>query len=210
MARYTGPVCRLCRREGEKLFLKGDRCHTPKCAIERRGDRGGPGARGFSRRRATEFATQLREKQKARRLYGVLERQFRRHFKRASRVTGATGERLLQELELRIDNVVYRMGFAISRAQARQLINHGHFLLNGRKHTIPSATLRAGDKVEVREKSRSLAAIVGALDRADAMGRPDWVRVTPEDFAGTVAALPDRDHIDATVNEQLVVEFYSR
>ena len=208
MARYTGPVCRLCRREGEKLFLKGDRCHTPKCAIERRGGPGG--GRGFSRRRPTEYAVQLREKQKARRLYGVLERQFRRHFKRASRVTGATGERLLQELELRIDNVVYRMGFAISRAQARQLVNHGHFLLNGRKHTIPSARLRAGDKVEVREKSRSLTAIVSALDRADAMGRPEWIQVQPEEFSGTVATLPDRDHIDATVNEQLVVEFYSR
>ena len=210
MARYTGPVCRLCRREGEKLFLKGDRCHTPKCAIERRGDRGGPGARGISRRRATEYAMQLREKQKARRLYGVLERQFRRYFKRASRGAGARGERLLQELELRMDNVVYRMGFALSRAQARQLVNHGHFVLNGRKHTIPSATLRVGDKVQLREKSRRLDAIAGALSRADAMGRPAWVNVTPDEFSGEVTALPERDHIDATVNEQLIVEFYSR
>ena len=210
MARYTGPVCRLCRREGEKLFLKGDRCHTPKCAIERRGDRGGPGARGISRRRATEYAMQLREKQKAPRLYGVLERQFRRYFKRASRGAGARGERLLQELELRMDNVVYRMGFALSRAQARQLVNHGHFVLNGRKHTIPSATLRVGDKVQLREKSRRLDAIAGALSRADAMGRPAWVHVTPDEFSGEVTALPERDHIDATVNEQLIVEFYSR
>ncbi len=210
MARYTGPVCRLCRREGEKLFLKGDRCHTPKCAIERRGDRGGPGARGLSRRRATEFAVQLREKQKARRLYGVLERQFRRYFKRASRGSGSRGERLLQELELRVDNVVYRMGFALSRAQARQLVNHGHFLLNGRKHTIPSATLKVGDQLQVREKSRGLDLIASALTRADAMGRPAWLHVTPDEFSGRVSALPERDHIDATVNEQLIVEFYSR
>ncbi len=153
---------------------------------------------------------QLREKQKARRLYGVLERQFRRYFKRASRGAGARGERLLQELELRMDNVVYRMGFALSRAQARQLVNHGHFVLNGRKHTIPSATLRVGDKVQLREKSRRLDAIAGALSRADAMGRPAWVQVTPDDFSGEVTALPERDHIDATVNEQLIVEFYSR
>ena len=210
MARYTGPVCRLCRREGEKLFLKGDRCHTPKCAVERRGDRGGPGARGFSRRRPTEYAVQLREKQKARRLYGVLERQFRRYFRRASRVSGPTGERLLQQLELRVDSVVFRMGFALSRAQARQFVTHGHFLLNGRKHTIPSAILKVGDTVQVREKSRGVGDIMSAIDRADAMGRPEWLQVVTEEFSGSVMAIPEREQIDATVNEQSVVEFYSR
>ena len=154
MGRYTGPVCRLCRREGEKLFLKGDRCHTPKCAIERRGDRG-PGMPSLSRRRPTEYATHLREKQKARRTYGVLERQFVRHFRDAMRGAGARGERLLQSLELRMDSIVFRMGFALSRAQARQLITHGHFELNARKHDIASAVLRPGDQgLGATEESR--------------------------------------------------------
>ena len=210
MARNTGPACRLCRREGEKLFLKGDRCHSPKCAIERRGDRGGPGMHGFSRRRPTEYSAHLREKQKARRLYGVLERQFRRHFKVASSQGGPRGERLLQQLELRMDNIVYRMGFALSRRQARQLITHGHFQLNGRKHDIPSAVLKEGDAVAVRVKSREIDCIKNAQDRAEAMGRPDWLIVDAEALAGTVAAVPSRDQIDATINEQLIVEFYSR
>jgi small subunit ribosomal protein S4 len=210
MARYTGPTCRLCRREGEKLFLKGDRCHSPKCAIERRGDRGGPGMQGMGRRRPTEYSVQLREKQKARRIYGVLERQFRRHFREAVRAGGARGERFLQQLELRMDNVAYRMGFALSRSQARQLITHGHLLLNDRKHDIPSAVLRAGDKVAVREKSRELDCIKNALDRAEAIGRPAWVAVSSEEFAGTVTAAPAREEIDATLNEQLIVEHYSR
>ena len=210
MARYTGPACRLCRREGEKLFLKGDRCHSPKCAIERRGDRGGPGMPTMGRRRPTEYSIQLREKQKARRMYGVLERQFQRHFREAMRAGGARGERLLQQLELRMDNVVYRMGFALSRVQARQLVTHGHFLLNDRKHNVPSAILRAGNTVAVREKSRELDCIKNALDRAEAMGRPAWVAVPAGEFAGTVTAIPAREEIDATVNEQLIVEYYSR
>jgi small subunit ribosomal protein S4 len=210
MARYTGPVCRHCRREGEKLFLKGDRCHTPKCAIERRGDRGGPGMQTMSRRRPTEYAIQLREKQKARRTYGVLEKQFRRYFKAAARGSGSRGDRFLQMLELRMDSVVYRMGYALSRQQARQLITHGHFLLNGRKHTVPSANLKPGDSVTVREKSRNLDCVKNALDRAEAMGRPGWLAVVPEEFSGTVSAIPERDQIETTVNEQLIVEYYSR
>ncbi len=210
MARYTGPVCRLCRREGEKLFLKGDRCHTPKCAIERRGDRGGPGARGFSRRRPTEYAIQLREKQKARRIYGVLERQFRRHYRTAGKQSGARGERLLQLLELRADSVVYRMGFGLSRAHARQIIRHGHIELNNRKHDIPSAVLRVGDRIRLRQKSRNIDAIKNAMDRAESLGRPAWLSVDLEAFEGTINAIPDRNQIDATLNEQLIVEFYSR
>ena len=209
MGRYTGPVCRLCRREGEKLFLKGDRCHTPKCAIERRGDRG-PGMPSLSRRRPTEYATHLREKQKARRTYGVLERQFLRHFRDAMRGAGARGERLLQSLELRMDSIVFRMGFALSRAQARQLITHGHFELNARKHDIASAVLRPGDQVSVRPKSRDLDCIRNAIDRAEAMGHPAWLTVVPEEFSGKVEKVPEREEIDATINEQLIVEFYSR
>ena len=210
MARYIDPVCRLCRREGEKLFLKGDRCHTPKCAIERRGDRGGPGMHGMSRRRPTEYAVQLRAKQKARRIYGVLEQQFRRHFEQASKVGGSRGEQLLRLLEMRMDNVVYRMGFATSRRQARQLVTHGHFVLNGRKHDIPSAVLSVGDVVAVRERSRSMDIIRTALERADAMGRTGWVSVQPDAFTGTVSGAPEREQIEGTLNEQLIVEYYSR
>ncbi len=210
MARYTGPVCRLCRREGEKLFLKGDRCHTPKCAIERRGDRGGPGARSFSRRRPTEYAIQLREKQKARRIYGVLERQFRRHYRDAGKLGGPRGERLLQQLELRADNVAFRMGLGLSRAHARQLIQHGHVELNNRKHDIPSAVLSVGDTIRLRAKSRNIDAVKNAMDRAEALIRPPWLTVDVEAFEGRVNAIPARDQIDATLNEQLIVEFYSR
>ncbi|MBM4437979.1 MAG: 30S ribosomal protein S4 [Actinobacteria bacterium] len=210
MARYIDPVCRLCRREGEKLFLKGDRCHTPKCAIERRGDRGGPGMHGMSRRRPTEYADHLRAKQKARRIYGVLERQFQRYFEQAGRLGGARGEALLRLLELRMDSVVYRMGFAMSRSQARQLVTHGHFLLNGKRHDIPSAVLSVGDTIAVRERSRAMDVIKNALDRAEAMGRPAWLAVEPKRFAGTVAAAPEREHIEGTLNEQLIVEYYSR
>lgn len=164
----------------------------------------------MGRRRPTEYSTQLREKQKARRIYAVLERQFRRHFREAMRAGGARGERLLQQLELRVDNVVYRMGFGLSRAQARQLVTHGHFLLNGRKHDVPSAVLKAGDTVAVRESSREIDCIKNALDRAEAMGRPAWVAVSPDEFSGTVTAIPSREEIDATLNEQLIVEYYSR
>lgn len=210
MARYTGPVCRLCRREGEKLFLKGDRCHTPKCAMERRGDRGGPGTGSVSRRRPTEYGIQLREKQKARRIYGVLERQFRRHYKDAGKQGGPRGERLLQQLELRADNVVYRLGIGLSRAHARQLVRHGHIELNGRKHNIPSAVLSVGDNIRLREKSRDIDSIKTALERAEALGRPEWLNAVADGFEGTVASIPERDQIEASLNEQLIVEFYSR
>ena len=210
MARYTGPVCRLCRREGEKLFLKGDRCHTPKCAMERRGDRGGPGSGSFSRRRPTEYAMQLREKQKARRIYGVLERQFRRHYQDAGKKGGPRGERLLQQLELRADNVVYRLGIGLSRAHARQLVMHGHIELNGRKHNIPSAVLSVGDNIRLRGKSRDIDSIKTALERAEALGRPDWLNAGTDGFEGTITAIPEREQIEASLNEQLIVEFYSR
>ena len=210
MARYTGPVCRLCRREGEKLFLKGDRCHTPKCAIERRGDRGGPGSGSFNRRRPTEYAIQLREKQKARRIYGVLERQFRRHYKDAGKQGGPRGERLLQQLELRADNVVYRLGIGLSRAHARQLVMHGHIQLNGRKHNIPSAVLSVGDTIRLREKSRDIDSIKTAIERAEALGRPEWMNAGADGFECTILAVPARDQIEAVLNEQLIVEFYSR
>ncbi len=210
MARYTGPVCRLCRREGEKLFLKGDRCHTPKCAIERKSEGGGPGTRGPNRRRPTEYAVQLREKQKARRIYGVLERQFRRHYRDAGKQGGPRGERLLQQLELRADNVVYRMGFGLSRAHARQLTMHGHVEINGRKHDIPSAVLSVGDTIRLRGKSRNIDSVKNAMERAEALGRPDWLTMGTDAFEGTVNAIPERDQIDATLNEQLIVEFYSR
>lgn len=210
MARYTGPVCRLCRREGEKLFLKGDRCHTPKCAIERRSEGGSSGARGPNRRRPTEYAVQLREKQKARRIYGVLERQFRRHYRDAGKQGGPRGERLLQQLELRADNVVYRMGFGLSRAHARQLTMHGHVEINGRKHDIPSAVLSVGDTIRLRGKSRNIDSVKNAIERAEALGRPDWMTMGEDAFEGTVNAIPERGQIDATLNEQLIVEFYSR
>ena len=212
MARYTGPVCRLCRREGEKLFLKGDRCHTPKCAVERRSESGGPGSasRSFNRRRLSEYATQLREKQKVRRIYGVLERQFRRHYRDAGKQGGPRGERLLQQLDLRVDNVVYRMGFGLSRAHARQLTTHGHVELNGRKHDIPSAVLSVGDTIRLRDKSRNIDSVMNAVERAEALGRPDWVTMGDDVFEGTISAVPERDQIDATLNEQRIVEFYSR
>ena len=164
----------------------------------------------MSRRRPTEYGIQLREKQKARRTYGILETQFRRYYREAARGKLSKGERFLQLLELRMDSVVYRMGYALSRQQARQLITHGHFMLNGRKHTIPSASLKPGDSVAVREKSQNLDCVKNALDRAEAMGRPDWLAVKPEDFTGSVNAIPERDQIESTVNEQLIVEFYSR
>ncbi len=208
MARYRGPVCRLCRREGEKLFLKGARCMTEKCAIERRSYP--PGQHGQGRQRTTEYSVQLREKQKLRRIYGLQERQFRGVFQRAERKTGVTGEVLLSLLECRLDNVVYRLGFGVSRKQARQLVNHGHIQVNGKKADIPSQTLKSGDVVEVRTGSREIPGVIGALEAIDTRGVPPWLELDRGAFKGIVRALPTKQDAAVPVNEQLVVELYSR
>jgi small subunit ribosomal protein S4 len=208
VARYTGAVCRLCRREGLKLFLKGERCYTDKCAIERRNYP--PGEHGQARPKFSEYSVQLREKQKLRRMYGVLEGQFRRYFEMADRAKGVTGETLLQLLERRLDNIVYRVGFATSRSEARQLVRHGHFRVNGKKVNVPSFLVRAGDTVSVRERSQKVARIQGALELAQRRGVPDWLEVTPESFAGRVKSLPVRSDLTMPINEKLVVELYSK
>ena len=208
MANYNGPVCRICRREGVKLFLKGTRCMTEKCAIERRSYP--PGQHGQGRSRVTDYSAQLREKQKLRRMYGLQERQFRGIFKRAERQGGVTGENLLRLLEQRLDNVVYRIGFALSRRQARQLVNHGHILLNGKKADIPSLTTSVGDVITVKSKSHELLAIKSALEVTEGRGAPNWIEVDRDAFRGTINALPAKDDIGAPVNEQVIVELYSR
>jgi len=211
MARYTGPVCKLCRREGEKLFLKGERCFTPKCAMERRAYP--PGEHGrFSARagRQSDYSRQLRAKQKGKRIYGVLERQFRRYFQNARKRPGLTGLNLLQILESRLDNVVYRMGFADSRNQARQLVNHGHFLVNGRRNDIASTILKPGDKVEVRENSKQTEFFKLLRQAEEIRTSPAWIEVDLEKLAGRMIRLPERAEIDGNLNEQLIVEYYSR
>jgi small subunit ribosomal protein S4 len=208
VARYTGAVCRLCRREGLKLFLKGERCYTDKCAIERRNYP--PGEHGQARPKFSEYSVQLREKQKLRRMYGVLEGQFRRYFEMADRAKGVTGEILLQLLERRLDNIVYRVGFATSRSEARLLVRHGHFRVNGRKVNVPSYLVRPGDTVSVRERSQKVARIQDALELAQRRGIPDWLEVTPEAFAGRIKALPARSDLTMSINEKLVVELYSK
>jgi small subunit ribosomal protein S4 len=191
-----------------KLFLKGERCYTDKCAIERRNYP--PGEHGQGRVKFSEYSVQLREKQKLRRMYGVLEGQFRRYFEMADRAKGVTGETLLQLLERRLDNIVYRVGFATSRSEARQLVRHGHFRVNGRKVNVPSYLVRAGDTVSVRERSQKVTRIQGALELAQRRGVPDWLEVTPEAFAGRVKALPVRSDLTMPINEKLVVELYSK
>jgi small subunit ribosomal protein S4 len=213
MARYTGPVCRLCRREGEKLFLKGDRCTSPKCPFEK--ERGyPPGEHGrlarFHRRRPSDYSRQLREKQKARRIYGVLERQFRRTFHDAERLSGLTGENLLILLESRLDNVIYRLGFASSRAQARQLVSHGHFVVNGRRTTIPSYRVRPQDKIEVRNGSQGNSYFKQLGEALEEDRVPAWLKLDAKAMVANVVDLPARDDIDTNVNEQLIVEYYSR
>jgi small subunit ribosomal protein S4 len=208
VARYTGAVCRLCRREGLKLFLKGERCYTDKCAIERRNYP--PGEHGQGRPKFSEYSVQLREKQKLRRMYGVLEGQFRRYFQMADRARGVTGETLLQLLERRLDNIVYRIGFATSRSEARQLVRHGHFRVNGRKVNVPSYLVRAGDTVSVRERSQKVTRIQEALELAQRRGVPDWLEVSSEAFSGRVKALPVRSDLTMPINEKLVVELYSK
>jgi small subunit ribosomal protein S4 len=209
MARYIGPVCRLCRREGMKLFLKGERCYTEKCAIEKRNVP--PGQHGKTRKaKLVGYGVQLREKQKVKRIYGVLENQFRRYFEAAERQRGITGETLLQLLERRLDNVVYRLGFATSRAQARQLVRHGHFLVNGRKIDIPSYSVRAGDVVSVRASSVKNPAIQHAIEEVKGRGIPGWLEVDADRSAGRIASLPTRAQINLPVQEQLIVELYSK
>ncbi len=208
MARYTGSVCRLCRREGAKLFLKGSRCYTKKCAFERRPTP--PGQHGVRRRKVGEYGMQLREKQKVRRVYSVLERQFKNYFDSADARPGMTGENLLRLLEMRLDNVVYRMGFASSRAQARQLVAHGHFAVNGRPTNIPSYQLKTGDRVEVRESRAAREPFKLAKETLRSHQGPEWLTVDAAKLAGTIAELPRRDQMPLDLNEQLVVEYYSR
>jgi small subunit ribosomal protein S4 len=208
MARYTGSVCRLCRREGAKLFLKGDRCFSEKCGIEKRNYP--PGQHGQGRTRFSDFGVQLREKQKVKRMYGLLEKQFRSTFDTASNMRGRAGENMLMLLERRLDNVVFRMGFATSRSEARQLVRHGHFEVNGRKALTPSILVRTGWKVTLREKSRNVVRIASALETVEGRSVPQWLEIDKESFEGTVVQLPVRDDITLPIDEQLIVEFYSR
>lgn len=208
MARYNGSVCRLCRREGTKLFLKGDRCYTDKCAIEKRAYP--PGQHGQGRTRFSDFGVQLREKQKVKRMYGMLEKQFRLTFAKASSLRGRAGENLLILLERRLDNVVFRLGFATSRAEARQLVRHGHFMINGRKARTPSMLVRPGWKVELREKSRNVQRVIGALEALEGRSLPQWLELDKDAFEGTVKQLPQREDVTLPIEEQLIVEHYSR
>ncbi len=208
MARYTGAVCRICRREGEKLFLKGDRCYSDKCSFERRSY--APGERGQFRRKLSEYGIQLREKQKVKRMYGLLERQFRRYFERAERSKGVTGEVLLQLLERRLDNVVYRLGLASSRREARQIVRHGHIQVNGRKVDIPSYLVREGDEIAVRESSRGLARFKELAESVGSRPIPAWLSLDEESMKGTVLRVPAREDIEAPIKEHLIVELYSR
>ncbi|HVS32380.1 MAG TPA: 30S ribosomal protein S4 [Thermoanaerobaculia bacterium] len=208
MARYSDPVCRLCRREGMKLFLKGDRCFKDKCSIERRNY--APGQHGRRRSKVLGYGVQLREKQKVKRIYGLLERQFQTYFQRAERRTGITGENLLRQLELRLDNVVYSLGFAASRPQARQLVRHGHIVVNGRKINIPSYQVRKGDVIQVREKSRKNDQIRQAVETASGRGVPSWLTLNAEQFQGSVTDIPKREDIRLPIQEQLIVELYSK
>jgi small subunit ribosomal protein S4 len=208
VARYTDPVCRLCRREGMKLFLKGDRCFKDKCAIERRNY--APGQHGRRRSKVLGYGIQLREKQKVKRIYGLLESQFRLYFQRAEQRQGITGENLLRQLELRLDNVTYSLGFAASRAQARQLVRHGHIEVNGKKTNIPSYQVRKGDTIQVREKSRKNEQIRQAVETASGRGIPAWLQMNPDQFLGSVTDVPKREDIRLPIQEQLIVELYSK
>ena len=209
MARYTGAVCRLCRREGQKLFLKGDRCYTDKCSIERRGY--APGMHGNARnKKLSEYGMQMREKQKAKRYYGVLEKQFHEYFLMANKKSGMTGENLLAILETRLDNVVYRLGFAKSRPEARQQVRHGHIYVNGRRVDIPSFRVRPGDLVSVAPKARDMLVIKSALISNERSQVPAWLEVDIEKLQGSVLSLPQRDQIDSDIREQLIVELYSK
>lgn len=206
MARYTDASCRLCRREGQKLFLKGERCYSTKCAIEKRNY--APGQHGQSRKKVSEYGLQLREKQKAKRFYGILETQFRNYFDKAEKKKGITGENLLIMLETRLDNVVFRMGFASSRKEARQLVRHGHFTVNGRKQNIPSFAVQAGDVIKVKEKSASSPKFKEIKEMSISV--PSWITVDVEKLEGKVVAMPSREEIDTPIAEHLIVELYSK
>ena len=211
MARYTGPVCRLCRREGMKLFLKGQRCYSEKCAIEKRNFvPGEQGRRSRFRRKIVGYGLQLREKQKVKRMYGVLENQFRLYFEKAARKKGITGELLMQFLERRLDNIVYRLGFASSRSQARQWVRHGHVMLNGRKMSIPSCLLSKGDEISIREKSQANVLILSNMEEMVGRGVPSWLELDGENFKGRVVELPQHDDIGMPIEESLIVELYSK
>ena len=208
MSRYTGPRCKICRREGTKLFLKGERCFTDRCALDRRNY--GPGEHGQRRARISEYRLQLREKQKVRFNYGASETQFKRYYEIAKRKEGITGENLLLLLERRLDNIVYRMGFASSRPEARQLIGHGHIAVNGRKTDIPSFMVKEGDEIEIREKGKKIEFVKTALENAEQRGIPEWLEVDEDGMKGKVKTLPERDDLPMEVDETLIVEFYSK
>ncbi|MCK4313054.1 MAG: 30S ribosomal protein S4 [Candidatus Cloacimonetes bacterium] len=211
MARYTGPSCKLCRREGTKLFLKGSRCNSDKCSFEKRayipGEHGN--AKGF-RRRLSDYGIHLREKQKVRRIYGILEKQFRKYFKMAARKSGITGENLLQFLECRLDNIIYRMGFAPSRKSARQIVRHGHILVNGRKVNIPSFLVRSEDEISIKEKSRGMTLIQEAMEASTEVSNYEWFEVDKDQFKGKILSIPTRIQIPLDVDERLIVEYYSK
>lgn len=209
MARYIGPVCKLCRREGMKLFLKGERCYSEKCSYTRRAYP--PGQHGQARIKLSEYAIRLREKQKMRRIYGILERQFQKYYFEASRRKGRTGEEMIGILESRLDNVVHRMGFAVTRAEARQIVKHNHIKVNGKRVNIPSYVLKAGDKVEIREASRSMNAVNAALAQVEKRPMMSWIELDKANFTGTFKGVPVRDELnEPPMREQLVVEYYSR
>ncbi len=208
MARYTGPSCKLCRREGKKLYLKGDRCLTDKCAVARRATV--PGQHGAGRKTVKEYGMQLREKQTARRYYGVQEKQFKKYYVAADKKEGIAGENLLSILETRLDNAVYRMGMASSRKEARQLVRHGHFTLNGKKADIPSILLRVGDVIALKEKSRSSEKIKGLMEALADVNAPKWLEVDKDAVSAKVIAVPARDDVDFEFNEQLIIELYSK
>jgi len=208
LARYRESVCRLCRREGIKLFLKGDRCYSEKCSYERR--EYAPGDHGQMRRKPSDYGLQLREKQKLKRIYGLLEKQFRGYFEKADRQKGITGNNLLLLLERRLDNLVFRMGFATSRTEARQLVRHNHFTVNGKKVNIPSYLVKIGDEIQVREGSRQVARIVEAMETVARRGVPHWLELDRENFKGIVKTFPAREDLTMPVQEQMVVELYSK
>lgn len=208
MARYIEPVCRLCRRQGGKLYLKGDRCYSNKCSFDRHSYV--PGEHGQGRQKVSKYGLQLREKQKAKRIYGVLESQFRRYFARAEKERGITGENLLRLLERRLDNAVFRLGMASSRSQARQLVRHGHFSVNGRRVDIPSYLVKPGDVIAVRERSKKMPLFQGLAESLQGRSVPDWLELDAENLQGRVVALPTREHIDIPLEEHLIVELYSR
>jgi small subunit ribosomal protein S4 len=211
MARYIGPVCKLCRREGMKLYLKGERCYSPKCAVEKRNYAPGQhGKKGTFKRKESDYGLQLREKQKARRIYGVQEAQFRRYYRTAVRVKGMTGLTLLKLLERRMDNVIYRLGLADSRPQARQLVLHGHFRLNGHNHDIPSHLVEVGDVIEVRQHSRGNNYFKALADRLGDRRPPEWLEFDASQMSARVVGMPDRQSVDIPLQEQLIVEYYSR